>query len=113
MLPQDNVLRLLEAIMMRFLMPHSIAQETSLPQHQPMDLQECIMYSQEPVQLYCKGMIMRFPKFNSTLKVIKLSLRVATRPAECGTLILEPNSRFLAATKTRFSPAPLTTRETL
>ena len=64
------------------------------PLLQQMVLQEYIMFSQELVLLCYKVMKMRYLKSNSTLRATRLSLLVATKLAEFGTLIREQSAKL-------------------
>jgi hypothetical protein len=110
MSPVENVLRPSGDITMRSWMPHLTALVTSLPLHQPTVLRESIMYSLVHVQHFSRATRTKYPKSNSILRGIKLSLHRAIGLVECGTQIRALNSKSLMVMKTKSFLARSTTK---
>ena len=64
-----------------------------------MVLQECIMCSLERAQHYYKDIRMKYLKFSSILKVIRLLPQVVIKHAEFGTQTLERKYKYLKDTQ--------------
>ena len=107
-----NVSRHSEATMMRSSMPASTAQETSQQQQVLMVSQESIMFSPAPASPCYRVMRTRFRRSHSTLKEIRSSRQVVTRPADCGPSTQATRLRSQRVTRMKSSLAPSIMKET-
>jgi len=69
------------------------------------------MYSLVLALLFFKVTKMKYQRFNSILRAIRLSLQVAINPVVYGTQTLAKSSRFLTDIRMRSSPVLSTTKE--
>ena len=97
---------------MRCWMRHSITLETSLQLPQPTVWLVFTMYLQAPVRRYSKVMRMRYPRFSSIHREIKLSRRAVTKLAGCGTRIQAWSSKYWTDTRMTSFRVHLITVET-
>ena len=107
-----NASRHSAATTMRSSMPVSTAQVTSQQQRVPMVSRESIMFSPAPASPCYRAMRTRFRRSHSTLKEIRSSLQVVTRPADCGQSTQVTRLKSQRVTRMKSSLAPSIMRET-